>query len=107
MLLNRGGYINAQDSKKYSPLHNAYTSNHLFCNLPVKCGADPNIKNDFHETPILLVVKGIDDGMPPCKQIVKLMLDYGGNVEIRDLNQENAIKVASRLDNQDVFSWCK
>ena len=35
------------------------------------------------------------------------MLDYGGNVELRDLNQENAIKVASRLDNQDVFSWCK
>ena len=107
LLLNLGGYINVQDRSKYTPLYNACTSNHLLCSWPLKCGADPNIKNDFHETPILLAVKGINNGVPCCKQIVKLMLNYVRNVEIRDLNHENAIKVATRPDNQDVFSWCK
>ena len=107
LLLNLGGYINAQDRSKYTPLHNACTSNHLLCNLPLKCGADPNIKSDFPETPILLAVVGINNGVPRSKQIVKLMLNYVGNMEIRDLNHENAIKVASRPDNQDVFSWSK
>ena len=107
LLLNLGVYINVQDRSKYTPQYNACTSNHLLCSLPLKCGADPNIKNDFHETPILLAIKGIYNGVPRCKQIVKLMLNYVRNVEIRDLNHENAIKVATRPDNQDVFSWCK
>lgn len=107
LLLNLGGYINAQDRSKCTPLHNACTSNHLLCSLPLKCGADPNIKSDFPETPILLAVVGINNGVPRSKQIVKLMLNYVGNMEIRDLNHENAIKVASRPDNQDVFSWSK
>ena len=107
LLLNYGAYVNAQDANKNTPLHNASTLNLQLCELLLAHGADPNIKNNFHETSILRAVQGFNNALLHCKQIVKLMLDYGGNVAIRDLNQHDAIEVASRLHNKDVFHWCE
>ena len=107
LLLNHGAYVNAQDANKNTPLHIASTVDLQLCDLLLKCGADPNIKNNLHEIPVLRAVQGANNALPRCKHIVKLLLDYGGNVLLRDLNQQNAIEVASRFGNEDVFDWCK
>ena len=73
----------------------------------LKCGADPNIKNIFHETPFFRAVQGVNNALSNCEKIVKLLLNHGGIVVIRDLNKDNAIEVASRLYSRDVFDWCK
>ena len=114
LLLNHGAYANVQNKDQNTPLHIAVkhcqerssTVTLKLCDLLLKHGADPNIKNDFHETPLLNAVQGVNNSFP-CKEIVKLLLNYGGNVEITDLNQNSAIKEAARLDNKDLFSWCK
>ena len=107
LLLNHGAYVNAQDKSKNTPLLNACTQNFDLCELLLTYGADPNIKNNFYETPIFRVVQGVKNAVSPCKKIVKLLLHHGGNVEIRNLNQKNAIEVAYTMGNEDIFDWCK
>lgn len=107
LLLNYGAYVNAQDANKNTPLHIASTLDLQLCDLLLMCGADPNIKNHFHETPVFRAVQGVNNDLSECKKILKLLLHYGGDVLVRDLNQQNAIEVASRLADADVFNWCK
>ena len=107
LLLNHGAYVNAQDANKNTPLHIASTVDLQLCDMLLKRGADPNVKNNLHQIPVLRAVQGVNNVLPQCKQIVKLLLRYGGNVVLRDLNQQNAIEVASRFDTKDVFDWCK
>ena len=107
LLLNHGAFVNAQDANKNTPLHIANTLDFQLYDLLLKRGADPNIKNIFHEIPVLRVIQGVNRALPQCKQVVKLLLHYGGNVVLRDLNQQNAIEVASRFGNKDVFDLCK
>ena len=107
LLLNHGACVNAQDGYKNTPLHIASTVDFQLCDLLLKRGADPNIKNNLHETPVLRAVQGVNSGLPQCKQIMKLLLHYGGNVALKDLNQQNAIEGASRFGNKDVSDWCK
>ena len=90
LLLNNGAHVNAQDANKNTPLHIASTINLQLCDILLKHGADPNIKNNFHEIPVLRTVQGVISALPHCKQIVKWLLDCGGNVLLRDLNQQNA-----------------
>ena len=107
LLLNHGAYVNAQDADKNTPLHIASTVDLKLCEMLLKRGADPNVKNNLHETPVLRAVQCVNNVLPQRKQIVELLLRYGGNVLLRDLNQQNAIEVASRFDTKDVFDWCK
>lgn len=107
LLLNYGAYVNAQDANKNTPLHIASTLDLQLCDLLLMCGADPNIKNHFHETPVFRAVQGVNNDLSECKKILKLLLHYGEDVLVRDLNQQNAIEVASRLADADVFNWCK
>ena len=107
LLLCHCAYVNAQDANGNTPLHYASTLNLQLCALLLKCGADPNIKNIFHETPFFRAIQGVNNALPNCEKIVKLLLNHGGSVVIRDLNKDNAIEVASRLDSKDVFDWCK
>ena len=104
LLLNHGAYVNAQDANKNTPLHIASTVDLQLCDMLLKRGADPNVKNNLHEIPVLRAVQDVNNVLP---QIVKLLLGYGGNVLLRDLNQQNAIEVASRFGTKDVFDWCK
>ena len=69
-------------------------------------GGDPNIKNSFNETPTFRAVKNVEIALPHCKEIVKLLLNRGGSVVIRDLHRQNAIEVASGLDNKEIFNLC-
>ena len=107
LLLKNGAYVNAQDRSKNTPLLYASTCCVELCDLLLKHGADPNIKNIFYQTPIFCAVLEFNSGLSHSKQIVKLLLHHGGDVEIRDLNQKNAIELASTLGNEDIFDWCK
>ena len=107
LLLFYGAYVNAQDENKNTPLHIASTVDVDLCEVLLKCGADPNIKNSFDEIPVLRAVQGVKSSLPNCKQIVKLLLHNGGDVVLRDLNQHNTIEVASSFDNKDIFNYCK
>ena len=107
MLLRHCAFVNAQDANGNTPLHYASTLNLQLCALLLKCGADPNIKNIFHETPFFRAVQGVNNALPNCEKIVKRLLNHGGSVVIRDLNQDNAIEVASRLDSKDILDSCK
>ena len=115
LLIAYGAQINFTDNFERTPLHRAVVArkfsmtrlllNHgAFVNAQ---DADPNIKNNLHESPVLRVVQVVNNALPQCKQIVKLLLHYGGNVVLRDLNRQNAIEVASRFGNKDVFDLCK
>ena len=88
-------------------MHIASTINLQLCDILLRHGADPNIKNSFHESPVLRAVQGVNNAFLHCKKNLKQLLYYGGNVVLRDLNQQNAIEVASRSNNKDVFDWCK
>ena len=111
LLLDHGAYVNAQDENKNTPLHIASTVDFKLCHLLLKRGADPNIKNIFHETPVLHAVQVANNALPNYKhtaiEIIKKLLHNGGNVVLRDLNKQNAIEAASRVVSGDVFNWCK
>ena len=107
LLLKNGACVNAQDRSKNTPLLYASTCSFELCDLLLKHGADPNIKNNFYQTPIFCAVLKFNSGFSHCKKIVKLLLHHGGDVEIRDSNQQNAIELASTLGNEDIFDWCK
>ena len=107
MLLRHCAYVNAQDANGNTTLHYASTLTLQLCALLLRCGEDPNIKNISHETPLFRAVQGVNNALPYCEKIVNLLLNHGGSVVIRDLNQDNAIEVASRLDSKDILDSCK
>ena len=106
LLLDHGAYVNAQDDFKNTPLLIASTKNGSLCDLLLRHGADPNIKNILYETPILRAVQVVNNALSRGKEIVNLLLHHGGDVEIRDVNQKSAIEIASALGYEDIFDWC-
>ena len=120
LLLSQCAHVNAKDTNNDTPLHNLCTVNScdLFlseggdpniknlCDLLLSQGGDPNIKNSFNETPTFRAVKNVEIALPHCKEIVELLLNRGGSVVIKDLHRQNAIEVASGLDNKEIFNLC-
>ena len=106
LLLNFGAYVNAQDENQDTPLHIASTRNLKLCHWLLNCGADPNIKNSSHDTPILLAVNGINNCIDR-KQVVELLLRYGGNALIKGSQQHNVIELAFILHDEDLLNLGK
>ena len=103
LLLSHCAYVNAQDAHGNTPLHYASTLTPKLCALLLKCGADPNIKNSLKETPLFHAVRSVSNALPHCKEIVKLLLNHGGSVAGRKLNEDDAF----RVDSKDVVDWWK
>lgn len=79
-LISKGMPINAQDVYGMTPLHYAMRSKNVDAAIVLlNAGADPNIPNVDNVTPLAMI--GI---MPEKLELLKLMLDKGGNVNFHN-----------------------
>lgn len=79
-LIDKGVPVNAQDIYGMTPLHYAMRSRNADAAIILlNAGADPNIPNVDNVTPLAMI--GI---MPEQLELLKLMLDKGGNVNFHN-----------------------
>lgn len=55
----------------------------------LESGANPNIRNEFKETPLLIAVKDLSY----CHETIQLLIDFGAHVDIPDVNGVKAIDI--------------
>lgn len=63
-----------------------------------KYGCDPNYKSHLGETPLVIVIKGINKVYFDLEETIKILLKYGGDPYIKDNKGNNAFSYTSNSD---------
>ena len=89
-LVNHGANIEAVDSDNKTPLHYAAKKdeNLVIANYLLDRGARVNTTYSKHQTPLIIAAK------KGALVLVKLLLDHGANITIRDNDQKSALDYA-------------
>jgi ankyrin repeat protein len=101
-LIDGGADLNIKDiENQESPLDDAvYYGKPEFVRILLENGADPNIRDRFGETPIFEVCKlKLDTGT----QIIDLLLDYGADINARDLEGDRVDVLTDCANNSGVL----
>lgn len=100
-LLQKGLDVNAQDQGGITPLMNAASIGSLgIANLLLENGADPNIQDDISgETALHKSVASAQD-----KEMVELLLKYGADKTIQDMDDKTPLDVAKELGSDDIVA---
>ena len=99
--VEKGVPVNAQDSYGMTPLHYAMRGKNADAAIALlKAGADPNIPNRDNVIPLAMI-----GGVPQRLDLLKLMLDKGGNVHFKNGDNELAIVESMKkyLGDQEKF----
>ncbi|POY45222.1 hypothetical protein C3007_01340 [Avibacterium gallinarum] len=100
-LIKQGIPVNAQDIYGMTPLHYAMRAKNADAAIALlEAGADPNIPNRDNVIPLAMM-----GGIPDRLDVLKLMLDKGGNVHYKNGNNELGIvySVKKHLGKQDRY----
>lgn len=100
-LIEQGVDVNSQDQYGMTPLHYAMRGKNAEAAIALlEAGADPNIPNLDNVIPLAMI-----GGMPDRLDLLKLMLDKGGNVHYKNGNNELSIidNVKKYLGEQDKY----
>jgi ankyrin repeat protein len=101
-LIDGGADLNIKDiENQESPLDDAvYYGKPEFVRILLENGADPNIRDRFGETPIFEVCKlKLDTGT----QIIDLLLDYGADINARNLEGDRVDVLTDCANNSGVL----
>ncbi|SUD90601.1 ankyrin repeat domain-containing protein [Psychrobacter phenylpyruvicus] len=93
--------VNAQDSYGMTPLHYAMRGKNAEAAIALlEAGADPNIPNRDNVIPLAMI-----GGMPERLDVLKLMLDKGGNPNYVNANNDMSIvkSLKKHVGNVDKF----
>ncbi|KAN0137681.1 Ankyrin repeat-containing domain protein [Lactarius tabidus] len=83
LLLDHGANVNMHDKRRNTPLHFAASEGHLeVARIILELGADVNSQNDEGLTPLQRASQVQQEGKK--LDIMRLLLDYGANVNIHD-----------------------
>lgn len=79
-LINNGNDVSLKDCYDMTPLHYAMRAQNVeAAKVLLEAGADPNIANEKKITPLAYI-----NGMPEELELLKLMLDKGGDVNFNN-----------------------
>jgi hypothetical protein len=100
-LLDHGADVDPKDTKRGStPLHLAADNGCLdVCRILLKHNADVDSRKDDGSTPLHLASSSWEEG---SAVVVKLLLDYGADVWVRNLSGKTASEVASGPDREQI-----
>ena len=99
--INQGVPVNAQDCYGMTPLHYAMRGKNAEAAIALlEAGANPNIPNCKNVIPLAMI-----GGIPERLDVLKLMLENGGNVHYKNANNELAIidSIKKHLGDQERF----
>ncbi|MBH0096216.1 ankyrin repeat domain-containing protein [Psychrobacter sp. NZS113] len=97
--LNQGVHVNAQDCYGMTPLHYAMRVQNVdAAKLLLEAGADPNIPDEKKLTPLAYI-----NGVPEQLDLLKLMLDKGGDVNINTGNGTILEKIKKYRSDEEEF----
>ncbi len=95
-LVNAGANVNAQDSSGYSALHWSATRGHIETTRALlECGANAELRTSDGETALHLVPGVWDYCRETGHEIVRLLVQYGIDVNARDQHGWDAISLAA------------
>ena len=99
-LLNHGTDVNVKQMFGATPLHLAASHGHLdACRILLERKAEVNSLDDKEETPLHHASMSYCVG---SAAVVRLLLDYGADVQLRNLSGQTASEVASGPDEQEI-----
>ncbi|XP_014220984.1 uncharacterized protein LOC106648546 [Trichogramma pretiosum] len=108
LLLNQAGVDVNIDTYSCSPLHLAVRYRHEdVVKLLLEKGADPNKQDEELATPLHALARlslcdcvssnSFCDRRRPCDEIIRLLVNYGANVEARDCHRDTPLQSAMRV----------
>ena len=99
-LLSHGADVNAKGCRGWTPLNLAASNGHLeACRILLERNAEVNARDDDGNTPLHNLLIFSADG---SAAVVRLLLDYGADVQLRNLSGQTASEVASGPDEQQI-----
>ena len=101
LLLSNGAHVNSQNALKNTPLYNGIVKGFEICATLLNHGADPNNVTIYQETPFS---RAVTTGLT---QIAKLLLEHGGDVEMKVAETKTVKEIASELADETIHNWCK
>ena len=99
-LLDHGAEVNPKEKLGSTPLHFAADNGHLdVCRILLKSNADVDSRNGNGSTPLHNASERLDEG---STVIVRLLLDYGADVRVRDLSGKTVSEVADGPEREQI-----
>lgn len=97
VLVQKGAVVNIADQNGRTPLHFAAAFENLEAvKFLLEAKADPNQKNASHHTPLHFAADSISIH---SDKIIELLLAFGADKTIKDLNGHDALSIAKRRNN--------
>ena len=99
-LLDHGADVNSKEKRGWTPLHFAAKNGHLeACRMLLERNAEVNSRNDEGLTPLHKASMGFGKG---SAVVVGLLLDYGADVQVRNLSGKSPSEVARGPEQQEI-----
>jgi hypothetical protein len=99
-LLDHGADVSPKEKRGSTPLHFAVDGGHLdVCRVLLKCNADVDSRKDDGSTPLHQASTRGEEG---STAIVRLLLDYGADVRVRDREGTTASAVARGSERDQI-----
>jgi ankyrin repeat protein len=100
LLIKRGADVNIRVRGNYTLLHcAAHLLNKDLVRELLIAGCDPNSKTDAGETPLYKTLWAHD----PKKDIIKLLLEHGADLNLPTVGDETAVSVAARTGQMNLL----
>ena len=99
-LLDHGAEVSPKEKRGATPLHCAANNGHLdVCRILLKSNADVDPQDELGSTPLHNASKRLAEG---STVIVRLLLDYGADARVRNLEGKTASEVADGPEREQI-----
>lgn len=106
-LINEGIYVNLADPRRKTALHLAVRNRAInITRMLVEHGADINSKDKLEQTPLFIAVRTmmrLRRAENEVSEIVELLLDYGADTNVEDINGISVLDLAKKKNNKKLL----